>query len=202
MMQFTRRKMTFMFTVMAVVLGTASIASACITQKGKFTVSVSETGSGRADGDTVIGNGSNHGWCQKAATSAAADVGDTLTYSVRPTVSGDCNYSLTNRLANGTYEVRVNNQEPDPYLLQSGLWEFQSGTGCYRNLPTVYGEQQGTMTVTSGSGDLNNDVLSLTGTPNYNGTSDASLVCVGLLDSNGKPTSNPGIFSPLRIINI
>lgn len=203
-----RKKLIFGTTVVAVGLALSSVASACIVQKGKLTVSVDPTGSGRADGDTVIGAGTSHGWCQKATNSAAAFEGDAIDYVVAPTVSGDCNFSTTNRLANGTYEVRVYNPDGvgtgDEYPYRndtgSGKWEFTDGTGCYR-FDIRRGDVQGEMTISSGAGSLLNDALDLPSTPpNRNGTNDASLVCVA--PTNGNPNNAPGIFSPLRVLTV
>ncbi len=170
--------------------------------EGKLTVT------GATAGDTVIGAGTTHGWCKKANTAATAAEGNNVTYVVAPTVSGDCNFSTTNKLANGTYEVRVHNPDNTdpldnskkyPYLKPAGEWEFQSGTGCYATTPRR-GIVQSTFTVSGGSGSLTNDPLDLGGKPNFNGTNDASLVCVA--PSGGNTSGAPGIFSPLRVVAI
>ncbi len=187
----TRKRFVFVAAVLAGVLGFSSVAFACITQKGKLTVT------GATAGDTVIGNGTDMGWCQKATNAARQTPGNDVTYTIRPGASGDCS---TSSLADGTgYEVRVyhpTESEGYAYIKDSttGLWEFQDGTGCYKTSPARGTRQGSTFSITNGAADVTR-TLDVGGLTHENGTNNAALVCVAKATN---PTAG-GIFSPLRV---
>lgn len=202
-----RKTLGFGTSVVALVLALASVASACIVWKGKLTVDPAPTG--RTNGNTVIGKETQqHAYCAggEPTTAATAKNGESITYTVAATASGDPCYSTTNKLsANTTYEVRILNESGNgtrytgwPYTRSSSTstWVWTSGSGCYNG--GTWGDLQGTFTTNASSGGSLTANLNLASN-NINGTNDASEVCVG---RSVNPGSNAGIFAPLQVVSV
>ncbi|MDP8932253.1 MAG: hypothetical protein M3O70_27765 [Actinomycetota bacterium] len=186
-----RKRFTFVAAVLAGLLTFSSVAFACIAQKGKLQVT------GATTGDTVIGDGGDMSWCQEASTAARQTAGNNVTYTIGPasTANGDC---ATTSLTDDTdYEVRVyhpTQTQGYAYKLVSGVWEFQSGTGCYAR-PTPRGVRQGDVFALSSGAATVTRALDVGGATHTNGTDNAALVCV----ADSSSPSSGGIFSPLRV---
>lgn len=207
-MRFARKTVVFSAISAAAVLCTASAAFACITLAGKITVTPP---AGRTASNQIIAdNSASMTYCtgHGLTTPATAKNGESITYTLRPTVSGDPCFSSTNHLNGSTsYEVRINNTNNNgngtqfPWTKSGTTWSFTANSGCYFG-STPTGDLQGTFTTTASGSSLNTSdpafTLSLANN-NINGASDASLVCVGASTS---PGSNPGAFSALQVVSV
>lgn len=204
----TRRSSTFAAIILAAFLVMISVASACVTFKGKMVVD-------GHDGDTtVVGTGNQHAYCSTGhpVTAAAGHLTDNITITVSPQTCSDTGAggSTNNKLPDGTYEVRYNSRTS--YTDDGTKWTMIGSSGCFfpANAPTT--STLGQLSVTSGSGSWTGTLLDglnqalpspLVPMPSPEGT--AANICVGAPgiaaganDSGGAP----GMLAPFRLLVI
>jgi len=189
----SRRKLVFFGVAAAAVIGTSSVAFACLTFKGQITL----TGGTGGAGDTVKGANAPMANCygptKAAATSRTAGVG---TVQVVVAATAACSTTQLPQGSNYTVALQDDNQtSPLRVAWQrtgaGAAWQFTANNGCWgpnkpatRSLSTTFsvdatGAGSGTYTMPSG-------------VPVINGNN-AGGICVG------NPVAGNGAFAPLQL---
>jgi hypothetical protein len=196
MYQARRARVAVGITVVGVVLAVASVAYACVPQRGDLVVTAPGQNSNLITGD---GSGDSLQWCsgREPTLQAQAGAGDEITVDVDPATA--CT-SSTNQLKEGINEIWVHHPADGAFTYDptAGHWKVKVGEGCFYQGSTQ-GVQQGEMTVTNGSG-LESFNLNLAG--QEEGVSDpgeAAALCIG--DPKNAPDT-VGIFSPLEVTSL
>jgi hypothetical protein len=191
-----RARVAVGITVVGVVLAVASVAYACVPQRGDLVVTAPGQNSNLITGD---GSGDSLQWCsgREPTQEAAAGAGDEITVDVDPATA--CT-SSTNQLKDGTNQIWVHHPLGGAFTFDStaGHWKVKVGEGCFFDGKTQ-GVQQDEITVTNGSG-LESFPLQLGN--EGGGVSDpgeAAALCIG--DPQNAPDT-VGIFSPLEVTSL
>lgn len=180
-------------TAAVVIMVAASTAYACVYYYGELTVDGSVQ-----DSSLMIADEGQHGYCSGEEPTAAAVGPASSTVSATFDPASSCNSSGTNELPDGDYDIKLRNTTSGFTQSGSAPWSLQSGAGCWSGSTTGTVTWLGDVTITSGSGSGSWTIPSGAGT---NGTSDASVFCVGK-QTSGDDSSNgsqAGFLAPFRV---
>lgn len=201
-----RRMLVSAIAAAAMILALASTAYACVVIKGKGTV----TGSVRAGNElTGLGTNVHASYCTSPGstpvTAAAGPASSSVSASFSPATL--CNADGTNKLSDGTYDVRLRNLTGanTAYTGTDGTsWTFVSGKGCFATSVGGSNYALGTLTVSGGTGISSGGPWTIPSTVTSNSSNpktDTSVFCIGNRTLNGDLTQD-GFLAPFRVSTV
>lgn len=197
----TQRGMVMASTTVALLLGLASTAVACVTFMGKVEV----TGH---DGKTeVVGTGNSHAYCSdgRPTTAAAGHLEDQITITTQQgnCADADAGAAGAHQLPEGTYEVRFNNDSTS-YIFDGTHWNMKPGAGCFRSVNAATSTiLEGPLTVdASGNGSWTGTLGVLKQDPAFATPLTASNLCIGAPTLPPVNGIIPGMLAPYQLLAI